>query len=81
MVDTPYALLALLPAIAFLLYQQLRHWRFNKFAHIPSPLVSNLFYGHVGYLTAGFKKAGIPHLHPGTPGHNTTYTRQLPLTI
>jgi hypothetical protein len=64
MVDTTWAVLALLPAMAFLLYHKLCRWR-NKFSHIPSPLVSNLFYGHVGYMTAGFKKAAVPHLHPG----------------
>jgi hypothetical protein len=78
MVGTTWVVLALLPAVAFLLYHQLWRWR-NKFAHIPSSLVSNLFYGHIGYMAAGFKKAAIPHLHPGTYPYNTS-TGRLPLT-
>jgi len=64
--NTVYFLVpAVLAGIYFLLYR----WRFNKFAHIPTPLKSNLFIGHLGYIAAEFKKAGNPKIHPGWSAH------------
>ncbi|RMZ72767.1 Cytochrome P450 52A11 [Pyrenophora seminiperda CCB06] len=53
-----YAVLALLLPVAWLLYQQLRQWRFNRFAHIPTKLQSNFLYGHLGHIAAEYSKAG-----------------------
>jgi hypothetical protein len=56
MADTQYAILVLVPAIAAGLYFLLHRWRYNSFAHIPSPLKRNLFLGHLGYIGEGQKK-------------------------
>ncbi|KZM23153.1 heme binding [Ascochyta rabiei] len=34
------------------------------FAHIPSSLQPNIFFGHVGHMAAGFKKLGNSKAHP-----------------
>merc|ERR1712137_432974 len=59
-----YAVLALIPAIGWLLYMQVSQWRFKRFAHIPSKLSSNLLYGHLGHIAAEYKKAGSSTVHP-----------------
>lgn len=55
-----------MPVLAYLLYYQLQQYRYKKFAHIPSILKPNLFFGHVGYMAAGFQKFGDSKTHPGT---------------
>lgn len=65
MAETAYAILALLPVLAYFLYQQLHQYRYKKFAHIPSILKPNLFVGHVGYMAAGYQKYGNSKMHPG----------------
>ncbi|KAH8731295.1 cytochrome P450 [Phaeosphaeriaceae sp. PMI808] len=64
MADTRYAIVALAPAFAAGLYFLLYRWRYHRFAHIPSPLRSNLFLGHLGYIAAEFKKLGGSSVHP-----------------
>lgn len=65
MAETTYAILALLPVVAYLLYHQLQQYRYKRFAHIPSTLKPNLFFGHVPNMAAGFKKFGNSKIHPG----------------
>ncbi|KAF2184999.1 cytochrome P450 [Zopfia rhizophila CBS 207.26] len=76
MADLTYAVLALLPLVAWYLYSQFVHWRFNKYKYIPhlpqSLLLGNLktfadFYKmgdgrrHVDYVLKDmFKAAGNP---------------------
>ncbi|KAL1793323.1 hypothetical protein ACET3X_008305 [Alternaria dauci] len=60
-----YALLALAPAVAWLLYLQISQWRFKRYAHIPSTLPSNFLIGHLGHIAAGYRKAGFSStVHP-----------------
>jgi hypothetical protein len=65
MADIQYATLTIIPAIAAGLYFLLHRWRYNTFAHIPTPLSSNLFIGHLGYVAEGYKKYGDAATHPG----------------
>jgi hypothetical protein len=65
MADNQYTILAVMPAIAAGLYFLLYRWRYNTFAHIPSPLSNNLFIGHLGYIAQGYKKYKDPATHPG----------------
>lgn len=65
MAETAYAVLAVLPVLAYFLYLQLQQYRFKRFAHIPTPLKPNLFLGHLGLMAAGFKKFGNSKVHPG----------------
>ena len=64
MVETTYAVLALVPVIASLLYYQLLRYR-SRYAHIPTVLKPNLFLGCVPYMIEGFKKFGDSKIHPG----------------
>ncbi|KAJ8106096.1 hypothetical protein OPT61_g9768 [Boeremia exigua] len=64
MAETAYTVLALLPVLAFLLYQVLWQYRFKKYAHIPMSMKPNLFIGHLGSMAAGFKKFGDSRVHP-----------------
>ncbi|KAL6708686.1 hypothetical protein ACN47E_002382 [Coniothyrium glycines] len=57
-------LLALVPLVAAFLYYQLYQWRYKRFASIPSNLKRNLFYGHLGYIAAEYKKVGSASVHP-----------------
>jgi hypothetical protein len=59
-----YAVLALIPAVAWLVYLQISQWRFKRFAHIPSKLSSNFFLGHLGYIAAEYKNISST-VHPG----------------
>jgi hypothetical protein len=68
MAETIYAILALLPVVAYLLYHQLQQYRYKRFAHIPSLVKPNLFFGHVPNMAAGYKKFGNSKLHPGMTG-------------
>ena len=65
MAETTFAILALLPVLAYFLYHQLQQYRYKRFAHIPSILEPNLFFGHLGYIAAGFQKHGNSKIHPG----------------
>jgi hypothetical protein len=65
MSNLAYAAVALMPAVAWLLYLQISQWRFKRFAHIPSKLSSNLFLGHLGYIAAEYKVLGSSTIHPG----------------
>ncbi|KAF9692338.1 hypothetical protein EKO04_009590 [Ascochyta lentis] len=64
MAETAYAVLALLPALVCFLYYQLKQYRFKTFAHIPTSVQPNIFFGHVGHMAAGFKKLGNSRAHP-----------------
>ncbi|KAF2856648.1 cytochrome P450 52A12 [Plenodomus tracheiphilus IPT5] len=63
MADTQYAILGLVPAIIATLFFLLYRWRFNNFAHIPSPITRNLFLGHLGHIAAGYKNLPSPVAH------------------
>lgn len=65
MAQSSITLLAVVPALALFLYYQLYQWRYKKYAHIPKILQQNLFYGHLGYIAAEYKKAGSADIHPG----------------
>lgn len=65
MADPQYAILALIPAAVAGLYFLLHRWRYSAYANIPTPLKSNLFLGHLGYIADEYKKAGSSSVHPG----------------
>lgn len=65
MINSLYAVLAVIPVVIWFAYHQLRQWRYKTFAHIPSNLSSNLFIGHLGHIAAEYKKAGSSTVHPG----------------
>ncbi|KAI1664745.1 Cytochrome P450 52A11 [Pyrenophora tritici-repentis] len=58
-----YVVLALLLPVVWLLHQQLSHWRFKRFAHIPTILKPNFLFGHLGHITAEIRKLGST-VHP-----------------
>ncbi|KAF2683403.1 cytochrome P450 [Lentithecium fluviatile CBS 122367] len=64
MVNTSYALLAAVPAIAWFLYLQLYNWRFKTFSHIPQHFQNTLLLGHLKTLAGGFKRLGDSRRHP-----------------
>ncbi|KAF1920105.1 cytochrome P450 [Ampelomyces quisqualis] len=64
MIDNQYAILALVPAVAAGLYLLLYRWRHSAYVHIPTPLKSNLIWGHLGYIAAEYQKVGDPNYHP-----------------
>jgi len=59
-----YAVLALVPAVVWLLYLQISQWRFKRFAHIPSKLPSSFLFGHLGHIAAEYKTISST-AHPG----------------
>ena len=67
MVEIPYTVWALLPVVAWLLYSQLRRWRFGAFAHIPHVFPPYLLFGNVPHIASGIKKLGDARRHPGMP--------------
>ncbi|PSN60518.1 cytochrome P450 52A12 [Corynespora cassiicola Philippines] len=64
MVEIPYTVWALLPVVAWLLYSQLRRWRFGAFAHIPHVFPPYLLFGNVPHIASGIKKLGDARRHP-----------------
>jgi hypothetical protein len=64
MSNPTYTAIALIPAVAWLLYLQISQWRFKRFAHIPSKLSSNLLLGHLGHIAAEYKTLGSITIHP-----------------
>ncbi|KAI4654496.1 uncharacterized protein J4E88_006450 [Alternaria novae-zelandiae] len=88
-----YAILALIPAVVWLLYLQVSQWRFKRFAHIPSKLSSSFLFGHLGHIAAEYKNISST-VHPdyvfeniwkaqGSPEYMFFDTRpvQLPLLL
>lgn len=63
--DNLLTLLGLALGLVWALYYLLNQWRYMNFAHIPSKLTNNLFFGHLGYIAAEYKKAGSSTVHPG----------------
>jgi hypothetical protein len=66
MSNTLYALLAVMPLVAWFLYSQMYNWRFKMFNHVPQYFESSLVLGHLKSLAAGFKRLGDSRRHPGT---------------
>ncbi|KAF2474484.1 cytochrome P450 [Lindgomyces ingoldianus] len=62
MANITYAILAILPLVAWYLYVQARRWRFKKYAHIPH-LPSSFALGHLKFIAEGFKKLGDSRRH------------------
>jgi hypothetical protein len=60
MATTTYAILALVPVLAWYFYT----WRFKKDGHIPHQFPKGIF-GHIPLMTAGFKKFGDTRRHAG----------------
>ncbi|KAF2112350.1 cytochrome P450 [Lophiotrema nucula] len=56
MAQLTYAILALLPAVLWYLWAQLRQWRFKKYSHIPIVYPQSLPLGHLKLLGEGFMK-------------------------
>jgi hypothetical protein len=65
MANITYAVLAILPAVVWYLYAQLRQWRFKKYSHIPNCLPQSLPLGHLKLIADGFKKIGDSRAHVG----------------
>jgi hypothetical protein len=60
-----YLVLAVLPVAAWLLYNHIYSWRFNKFNNIPEYFPRSLLLGHLKILAAGFKRLGDSRRHAG----------------
>ncbi|KAF9730673.1 hypothetical protein PMIN06_004166 [Paraphaeosphaeria minitans] len=57
-----YAVLAVLPVVAYLIYAQLYRWRYKMFKEFPQ-LPNSLLIGHLPYIASGFKKFGDARCH------------------
>ncbi|KAL1595798.1 hypothetical protein SLS60_009487 [Paraconiothyrium brasiliense] len=62
MTSTKYAILAVLPVVAYFFYTRLYNWRFKKFKDFPQ-LPNSLLMGHLPYIASGFKKFGDARRH------------------
>ncbi|KAJ4301155.1 hypothetical protein N0V90_003245 [Kalmusia sp. IMI 367209] len=62
MVNITYAVLALLPVIAYYIYTQLYNWRFRKYKDLPQ-FPNTLLLGHLKYIALGYKKLGDARRH------------------
>jgi cytochrome P450 len=63
MANITYAILGLLPALAWYLYSLLEKWRFKKYANIPTPFPNTLALGHLKLFAEGFQKFGDSRRH------------------
>jgi len=66
MVNTQYAILAVLPVVVWFLSSQIYNWRFKKFNHIPQYSQRSLLLGHLKAVAEGFKRLGDSRRHAGT---------------
>lgn len=64
MTSNTYAILAILPVVAYFAYTALYNWRFKNFKDIPQ-LPRSLLLGHLPHIASGFKKFGDARRHIG----------------